>query len=279
MLLELAIALTFFILILTISYALKVLGLFHIVEVSTGCPPIDINGKEVAYKLARGNYSKSGPMFTEMIGDFGKIDNDVIFTTIGFFYDDPDVTEEHKCRYAVGCIVPKEHQEKFKPRLEEMGYMFMNMPNVDHVVHSNFPYVGAISIWIAVRRVYPAIKRYISEHNLCAHPCLEVYHEDKITFILPLSKQDHFYLFEDEEDEADDEESTEECSASGSEHESGSEREYPSHSQSEQRSRTASLEEPVAATSQTSPLSTSRKNSTSSSFEELSATEASGTHD
>lgn len=163
MLIECAIALAFFLLILTISYALKVLGLFHIVEVSVGKPPVDINGQEVAYKMARGNYSQSGALYTELIGDLGRIESDVpTMTMIGFYYDDPVVVEEVKCRYAVGVILPAEFRDKFKPGLTEKGYLFMNLPSVDHVVHASFPYVGSISILIAVRRVYPAIKNYIA---------------------------------------------------------------------------------------------------------------------
>lgn len=106
-----------------------------------------------------------------------------------------------------------------------------------------------------------------------------MYHEDQIHFILPLSKQDSFYVFDEDEDEADDEDSTEEGSLSGSER-SGSERSYPS--QTAQSSRKDSIDEVAATTETTTETTTesaSRKNSTSSSFEELSATEAGNTNE
>lgn len=64
------------------------------------------------------------------------------------------------------------------------------------------------------------------EHNLCAHPSIEVYSSDSIHFILPLSKQDSFYFFPpDSEDgsEADSNINEEEhLTNSEAEHEEGS---------------------------------------------------------
>src|SRR5690349_15737325 len=107
MFIETLIAILFFMLLVTISYLLRFLGLFHPVDAKVGPPPVDINGQEVFYKLHRGAYSKSGHEFTQLIGDLGRISTGALpekFSTIGFYYDDPALTSEAKCRYAVGVI-------------------------------------------------------------------------------------------------------------------------------------------------------------------------------
>lgn len=89
MLLELAVAGTFLVLIATIAYALSVFGLFHPIEVKTGKPPYDINGQEVAYKLGRGPYKECGHLFTMLNGDLHRIfqeDRLPHLPMIGFYY-------------------------------------------------------------------------------------------------------------------------------------------------------------------------------------------------
>ena len=166
MLIEIAIALLFFILILTIAYALSVFGLFHEVDVKAGPPPLEFNGQEVAFKLERGAYSKSGHLFTEIHGDLIRIvaeDKIPQLPMIGFYYDDPHLVESDRCRYAVGVIMDKEtsESETIRKELTDKGFSFMRLPTIDHVVHCTFPYVSAFSIFIAVRRVYPVIRAYI----------------------------------------------------------------------------------------------------------------------
>ena len=156
-------------------------------------------------------------MFTELTGDLARIipDNSSdSLKTIGFYYDDPLETRESRLRYVVGVIFPEEGQEEWtgdkitslRDGLLAKEYKLTTLPKIDHVVYTTFPFRSSLSIVIAVKRVYPIIRAYISRHNLCAHPALEVYTPDLIYFILPLSKQDHFYLFDSDDEEEEEEE-------------------------------------------------------------------------
>ena len=152
-----------------------------------------------------------------MTGDLARIIPDKSsdsLKTIGFYYDDPLETRESRLRYVVGVIFPEEGQEEWtgdkitslRDGLLAKEYKLTTLPKIDHVVYTTFPFRSSLSIVIAVKRVYPIIRAYISRHNLCAHPALEVYTPDLIYFILPLSKQDHFYLFDSDDEEEEEEE-------------------------------------------------------------------------
>ena len=205
--------LLFVVFLATIGVSLFYFGLFEDVRINVGSSPIPFTGQTLAYKLARGPYKKSGHLFTEMTGDLVRLitdKNSDTLKTIGFYYDDPVETQESRLRYAVGVIFPNEGEDGWtkdkiadlKTGLLSKDYKITTLPKIDHVVYTTFPFRSAMSIVIAVKRVYPIIRAYVSRHNLCAHPALEVYTPELIYFILPLSKQDHFYLFDSDDEEA-----------------------------------------------------------------------------
>ena len=47
---------------------------------------------------------------------------------------------------------------------------------------------------MGIFRVYPKLKEYIATHGLCAYPALEIYTSNKIKFMMPLSKQEDFFV-------------------------------------------------------------------------------------
>ena len=229
MIILIAIGVLLVLLILTIIYAFIHYGSFEEIDVKAGPPPINMNGKTVAYKLNRGPYNQSGHLFTEITGDLVRTNPAIVsrIHMIGFYYDNPNTIEDqNECRYAAGVILPdvskvsqqvskqptpqpesgdnivvtEELREQLKLGLQEKGYGFATLPFIDHVVHATFPFRGPFSIVIATRKVYPCLNWYVQEHNLCAHPSIEVYTSDSIHFILPLSKQDSFYFFPPESD-------------------------------------------------------------------------------
>ena len=101
-------------------------------------------------------------------------------------------------------------------------------------------------------------------------------------FILPLSKQDSFYLFDDEEEIGDEGSSCSESESDCSGSESGSvERDQRSRSlplSTSNSRRESNVDDDSTSVNHTSPPSLahmdSKRSSTASSFEELSATEA-----
>nr|XP_012626901.1 testis-expressed sequence 264 protein isoform X2 [Microcebus murinus] len=109
-----------------------------------------------------------------------------------------------KCRCAVGSIL-SEGEELASPELihlyEKFGFKVFSFPAPSHVVTATFPYTTTLSIWLATRRVHPALDTYIKERKLCAHPRLEIYQQDHIHFMCPLARQGDFYVPEVKETE------------------------------------------------------------------------------
>ena len=69
-----------------------------------------------------------------------------------------------KLRWAVGCILTEGNQEfddELLKLFEGHGFMLFNIPAVQQVVTTTFPYNTVLSIYIAIYRVYSAIGRYM----------------------------------------------------------------------------------------------------------------------
>lgn len=75
----------------------------------------------------------------------------------------PQVSPE-KCRCAVGSIL-SEGEESPSPELlqlyQKFGFKVFSFPAPSHVVTATFPYTTALSVWLAARRVHPALDAYI----------------------------------------------------------------------------------------------------------------------
>ncbi|XP_012660437.1 testis-expressed protein 264 isoform X2 [Otolemur garnettii] len=171
-------------------------GLLAGVAVSAGSPPI--RNVTVAYKFHLGPYGETGRLFTESCSISPKL------RSIAVYYDNPHMVPPEKCRCAVGSIL-SEGEESPSPELihlyEKFGFKVFSFPAPSHVVTATFPYTTTLSIWLATRRVHPALDNYIKERKLCAHPRLEIYQQDQIHFMCPLARQGDFYVPEVNETE------------------------------------------------------------------------------
>jgi hypothetical protein len=164
MLIELGILLLIILICITLWIALQYFGLFVEIEVSAGPPPYQFGGRLMAYKKQKGCYSDSSALFTEVCSIVPGLD------TIGIYLDDPNKHQKNKCRYIVGALLEQEEDQqqedqKFedqKQLLISKGFIFGQLPAVDHVVYSLFPFKGIISVVIAIRRVYPRIRSFIA---------------------------------------------------------------------------------------------------------------------
>uniref|UniRef100_F6ZT46 RAD54 like 2 n=1 Tax=Callithrix jacchus TaxID=9483 RepID=F6ZT46_CALJA len=171
-------------------------GLLAGVAVSAGSPPI-LN-ITLAYKFHMGPYGETGRLFTESCSISPKL------RSIAVYYDNPHMVPPDKCRCAVGSIL-SEGEESPSPELidlyQKFGFKVFSFPAPSHVVTATFPYTTILSIWLATRRVHPALDTYIKERKLCAHPRLEIYQQDQIHFMCPLARQGDFYVPEVKETE------------------------------------------------------------------------------
>ncbi|KAM5154627.1 testis-expressed protein 264 isoform 1-T2 [Callospermophilus lateralis] len=171
-------------------------GLLTGVAVSAGSPLI--RNITVAYKFHVGPYGNTGQLFTESCSISPEL------RSIAVYYDHPHMVPPEKCRCAVGSIL-SEGEVSPSPELiqlyQKFGFKIFSFPAPSHVVTATFPYTTSLSIWLATRRVHPALDTYIKERKLCAHPRLEIYQQDQIHFMCPLARQGDFYVPEVKETE------------------------------------------------------------------------------
>lgn len=164
-------------------------GLLSTIEVQTGFPPI--KKVTIAYKFRKGPYSNCGPLFQEARKIGPK------FPCIGVFYDDPTKVPKPQCRYAVGSILSEGESradEELVKSYEASDFNVFCFPEVTHAVTTSFPYRTFLSILLGVMRVYPRMMDYIKKRSLCAHPCIEIYKDSRIYYMLPLARQEDFYV-------------------------------------------------------------------------------------
>lgn len=72
--------------------------------------------------------------------------------------------EAHKLRYIVGAILSEDGSEidmAVQEKLTQNGYKIAKLPAVSYAVNTSFPYRSALSILIAVWRVYPRMNNYV----------------------------------------------------------------------------------------------------------------------
>lgn len=204
---------------ITVFGVLTYSGIFSFPSVRTGQPPINYNCT-FAYQFLRGPYSSNdvGAAFTLATSIAPKA------PSIGIFYDNPQTVPENDLRCAVGCLISREQvttaeadtnevvddepentfirpliDEKEEELLKKKGFRFCQLPRVDLAVITEFPYTTPFSIWLAPNKVYPRLGEYIASKNLCAYPMIEVYAENQIRYMAPLSKQDDFFVPEAKE--------------------------------------------------------------------------------
>ena len=183
-------------LITTLLVYLSYSGLWSSVMVST-CET-EYGPLTMAYKTAIGPYKNCGDIFTEsfcLLPDREQI---------GIYYDDPEGMPASELRCAIGPVLAKGDEKPVSEEMEKMmknGFKIVHLPKPSYVVMATFPFTTTLSIFLAIYKVYPRLRDYISQRNLCAYPAMEIYTDSIITFVMPLSRQDEFFVSEFQEEE------------------------------------------------------------------------------
>ena len=194
--LETWLLLTVVLLVLTVFVYLLYSGLLFPVEVATSetlYGPLTF-----AYKTHIGAYKNVGEIFTEsfcLLPDREQL---------GIYYDDPQGVSPDLLRAAVGPILAKGKEKPDPAEMEKMtkeGFKIAHLPKPSFVVTSTFPFRTTLSIFLAIYKVYPKLRDYIAERNLCAYPAMEIYTDNAIVFMMPLSRQDDFFVSQFQEEE------------------------------------------------------------------------------
>ena len=183
-------------LLLTIFLYLAFSGLFTPITVSTLEP--DTGPITLAYKTLVGPYKEAGELYTESYCLLPHRKQ------LGIYYDDPEGTPPAELRCAVGPVLAQGGEAPVKEEMEKMkenGFRIVHLPDPSFVVSATFPFATTFSIYIAIYRVYPQLRDYIAERRLCAYPAMELYSDSSIVFMMPLSRQDEFFVAEFQEDQ------------------------------------------------------------------------------
>ena len=171
-------------------------GILHTVMVSTSDTkygPITF-----AYKTHTGPYKNVGEFFTESFCLVPEREQ------LGIYYDDPEGVSPDQLRAAVGPILAFGAEKADPGEMEKCvkeGFKITHLPKPSYVVTAKFPFRTTLSIFIAIYKVYPKLRDYISQRNLCAYPAMEVYTDSEIIFLMPLSRQEEFFVSEFQEEE------------------------------------------------------------------------------
>ena len=185
-----------FCLLLTIFVYFAFSGLFTPITVSTLEP--DTGPITLAYKTLVGPYKEAGELYTE---SYCLLPHR---RQLGIYYDDPEGTPPAELRCAVGPVLAQGGEVPVSEEMEKMrenGFRIVHLPDPSYVVTASFPFATTFSIYLAIYRVYPKLRDYIAERRLCAYPALELYSDSSIVFMMPLSRQDEFFVAEFQEDE------------------------------------------------------------------------------
>ena len=91
---------------------------------------------------------------------------------------------EEELRYAVGVILAKGADVQADPAEMDVamqnGFKIATFPKPNYAVVADFPFRTTVSIYLAIFRVYPKIKEFITSNSLCAYPAIEIYTDHAI---------------------------------------------------------------------------------------------------
>jgi len=183
-------------LMLTVLVYVYYSGLWSSITVSTS--ETEYGPMTLAYKTLVGPYKDAGEFFTEsfcLLPDREQL---------GIYYDDPEGVPANQLRCAVGPVLAKGPEKPNPEEMEKMvknGFKIVHLPKPSYVVTASFPFSTTLSIFLAIHKVYPRLRDYIAERNLCAYPALELYTDSSIIFMMPLSMQEEFFVPEFQEEE------------------------------------------------------------------------------
>ena len=86
--------------------------------------------------------------------------------------------------------------------LVSAGFKVAVLPKQQYAVVSSFPLKTSLSLYVAIFRVYPRLRNYIAQMSLCAYPAIEICNTTRMDFMMPLSRQEEFFVPEFSEEQA-----------------------------------------------------------------------------
>jgi len=123
----------------------------------------EVGGEVLVYESHIGDYKNVGKVIDKMYYALLNEEKVECFRGFGIYYDNPQKVEKSKLRADVGNILENPAPEVLAQLTPK--YKIKTLDKQKYLV-TEFPYKNQISIIIGIMKVYPALNRYISEHNL-----------------------------------------------------------------------------------------------------------------
>uniref|UniRef100_A0A914CZK3 GyrI-like small molecule binding domain-containing protein n=1 Tax=Acrobeloides nanus TaxID=290746 RepID=A0A914CZK3_9BILA len=158
----------------------------------------------IYYKHVVGPYKNVGKYFDELYSILTKS-----VTTMGIYYNDPDVTKPEKCQCAIACIYSIGDQIQFDSKVVEKliqhGYKKKIIPCFERAVHTRTKYNTVFCILRLIWFSFPAIKRFVKKNNIQVSLAMEINTIEPGNFFIdvymPISDSSGYYVDEYEEAE------------------------------------------------------------------------------
>ena len=123
----------------------------------------ETGGEVLVYESHIGDYKNAGKVIDKMYYALLNDEKVECFRGFGIYYDNPQKVEKSKLRADVGNILENPASEILTQLTPK--YKIKTLDKQKYLV-TEFPYKNQMSIIIGIMKVYPALNRYISEHNL-----------------------------------------------------------------------------------------------------------------
>jgi hypothetical protein len=123
----------------------------------------ETGGEVLIYESHIGDYKNVGKVIDKMYYALLNDEKVECFRGFGIYYDNPQKVEKSKLRADVGNILENPASEILTQLTPK--YKIKTLDKQKYLV-AEFPYKNQMSIIIGIMKVYPALNRYISDHNL-----------------------------------------------------------------------------------------------------------------
>ncbi len=143
----------------------------------------------------KGAYPKISPKFKE-VNDKVKTLSIPIDPMAGIYYDDPSTVPEEKLRSYAGFITTNENAKLVVEKFPE--FKIISIPK-QLFLSSEFPNRNYFSMILAIIKTYPKFSEYVEVNKIPIDTymeidfeskfSLEVYHKDRVEFLLTFSKK------------------------------------------------------------------------------------------
>ena len=119
-------------------------------------------GEILVYQDMVGDYKQSGVVMNQIYQTLQKEYKIETYKGFGIYYDNPQEVEKTKLRSEIGCVLEEKDHSKINNLKDK--YKIKVFPKQKYVI-TEFPHKGTLSIIIGIMKVYPALTKYVKEHN------------------------------------------------------------------------------------------------------------------